>query len=159
LSSWHPYTSLTSHSHLGTSSGYLQNRHRSHLAHLKSSRTNCESDHPGKLCSSNGDVVLMTVVIQRSACSQKPNSDITTKMCYYEKITFVACGHEEKRLIQHCHFARNDPGHQCFGAWRYKREWNQYSSKCGGCTEVERYTLANRSSQDGQSPHSTASER
>ncbi|KAF9739446.1 hypothetical protein PMIN01_02080 [Paraphaeosphaeria minitans] len=54
-------------------------------------------------------------------------------MCYFEKIHFVPCGHNDIRLIQHCHFARNDPNHQCFGSWNIKREWEQHESKCQKC--------------------------
>ncbi|KAF2107959.1 hypothetical protein BDV96DRAFT_472577, partial [Lophiotrema nucula] len=53
----------------------------------------------------------------------------------YEKIHFVPCGHEQTRLIQHCHFARNDPLHQCFGAWNYKREWYQQETECDSCVK------------------------
>jgi hypothetical protein len=56
-------------------------------------------------------------------------------MCYYEKIYFVPCGHEGHRLIQHCHFARNDPLHQCFGAWNVKRAWVQHETECDACTD------------------------
>ncbi|KAF2661075.1 hypothetical protein K491DRAFT_587967 [Lophiostoma macrostomum CBS 122681] len=55
-------------------------------------------------------------------------------MCYYEKTHFDACGHDTFRLMQHCHFARNDPGHQCFGAWNVKREHLQSRVECKDCT-------------------------
>ncbi|KAF2202252.1 hypothetical protein GQ43DRAFT_392479 [Delitschia confertaspora ATCC 74209] len=45
-------------------------------------------------------------------------------MCQYENMIFP-CGHDTRRLIKHCHFARNDPNHQCFGAWTYKRIWER----------------------------------
>ncbi|KAF2277341.1 uncharacterized protein EI97DRAFT_361309, partial [Westerdykella ornata] len=51
----------------------------------------------------------------------------------YEKIHYVPCGHEDHRLIQYCHFARNDPLHQCFGAWNIKREWEQREVECSQC--------------------------
>ncbi|KAF2709038.1 hypothetical protein K504DRAFT_357009, partial [Pleomassaria siparia CBS 279.74] len=54
-------------------------------------------------------------------------------MCYFEMIHFSQCGHNEKNLIQYCHFARNDPLHQCFGAWNVKREWTQNGTKCEDC--------------------------
>ncbi|KAF1950132.1 hypothetical protein CC80DRAFT_427589 [Byssothecium circinans] len=56
-------------------------------------------------------------------------------MCYYEKVYFVPCGHTEMRVIQHCHFARNDPNHQCFGAWNIRREWQQHDAECEKCTQ------------------------
>lgn len=62
-------------------------------------------------------------------------------MCFYEKINF-RCSHTEYRLVQHCHFARNDPGHQCFGAWNLKREWNQSEANCTNCTRQAYLTVA-----------------
>lgn len=59
-------------------------------------------------------------------------------MCYYDKVNF-ACGHFERRLAQYCHFARNDPGHQCFGAWHWKREWNQIETNCNDCMSQQQY--------------------
>ncbi|KAF1943023.1 hypothetical protein EJ02DRAFT_344259 [Clathrospora elynae] len=64
-------------------------------------------------------------------------------MCYYEKIHFP-CTHTEHRLIQHCHFARNDPGHQCFGAWNIKREWQQRETDCDNCIRTKAYGTATR---------------
>ena len=54
------------------------------------------------------------------------------EMCQYESIHF-SCGHVGRRLIKHCHFARNDPNHQCFGAWSIKREWTQPRENCAAC--------------------------
>ncbi|KAF2492078.1 hypothetical protein BU16DRAFT_529450 [Lophium mytilinum] len=53
-------------------------------------------------------------------------------MCQYESINF-SCGHSRPRLIKHCHFARNDPNHQCFGAWSIKREWTNPHENCDIC--------------------------
>ncbi|KAF2866323.1 hypothetical protein BDV95DRAFT_505138 [Massariosphaeria phaeospora] len=64
-------------------------------------------------------------------------------MCYYEKVNYVACGHEGKRLIQYCHFARNDPLHQCFGAWSYKRELYQRDMECENCTNQRQILKSN----------------
>ncbi|KAI4846662.1 hypothetical protein E4T44_04936 [Aureobasidium sp. EXF-8845] len=50
-------------------------------------------------------------------------------MCQYENIHY-GCGHAARRLIKHCHFARNDPNHQCFGAWSVKREWSNPTEYC-----------------------------
>ncbi|KAF2208786.1 hypothetical protein CERZMDRAFT_17223, partial [Cercospora zeae-maydis SCOH1-5] len=44
------------------------------------------------------------------------------------------CGHASRRLIKHCHAARNDANHQCFGPWAIKRQWsfaNQICEQCG----------------------------
>ncbi|KAF2682181.1 hypothetical protein K458DRAFT_391210 [Lentithecium fluviatile CBS 122367] len=55
-------------------------------------------------------------------------------MCYFERVHYTFCGHDEKgRLIQHCHFARNDPAHQCFGAWNYRGTLEQHNSECKDC--------------------------
>ena len=53
-------------------------------------------------------------------------------MCQYESISYN-CGHDKLRLIKHCHFARNDPGHACFGAWSIKREWSLPYENCSDC--------------------------
>ncbi|EOD48215.1 hypothetical protein UCRNP2_4994 [Neofusicoccum parvum UCRNP2] len=53
-------------------------------------------------------------------------------MCQYEAIHYH-CSHVGRRLIKHCHFARNDPNHQCFGAWSIKREWKQPFENCPTC--------------------------
>ncbi|KXL47419.1 hypothetical protein M433DRAFT_434063 [Acidomyces richmondensis BFW] len=54
----------------------------------------------------------------------------------YEVIHFN-CGHAGRRLIKHCHFARNDPNHQCFGAWSIKREWISANQVCQACCQQE----------------------
>ncbi|XP_014562619.1 hypothetical protein COCVIDRAFT_32580 [Bipolaris victoriae FI3] len=59
-------------------------------------------------------------------------------MCFYNKITFL-CKHIEYRVAVHCHFARNDPGHQCFGAWNVKREWSEPQELCKDCTREQIY--------------------
>ena len=61
-----------------------------------------------------------------------------SEMCFYEKIKFP-CGHAEHRLMQHCHFARNDPGHQCFGAWNIRRTWDQQETNCTNCVRQSQY--------------------
>lgn len=55
-----------------------------------------------------------------------------TVMCQYENISYN-CGHHKLRLIKHCHFARNDPEHACFGAWNIKREWSLPYENCPDC--------------------------
>ncbi|KAI9782913.1 MAG: hypothetical protein M1839_004388 [Geoglossum umbratile] len=54
-------------------------------------------------------------------------------MCQYEKLLFT-CGDEECRLLAYCHFARNDPFHQCFGVKKFKKDnaLPQKCEKCGG---------------------------
>ncbi|KAG9959816.1 hypothetical protein KCU61_g7163, partial [Aureobasidium melanogenum] len=58
-------------------------------------------------------------------------------MCQYENIHY-GCGHTVRRLIKHCHFARNDPNHQCFGAWSVKREWSNPTEYCRNCAYYAR---------------------
>ncbi|EUC50564.1 hypothetical protein COCMIDRAFT_81685 [Bipolaris oryzae ATCC 44560] len=53
-------------------------------------------------------------------------------MCSYNKINF-RCGHFEYRIAVYCHFARNDPNHQCFGAWTVKRAWDEPREVCRKC--------------------------
>ncbi|KAF2486860.1 hypothetical protein BDY17DRAFT_321619 [Neohortaea acidophila] len=50
----------------------------------------------------------------------------------YEVIHFH-CGHAGRRLIKHCHFARNDPEHMCSGSWSIKREWISANQVCAEC--------------------------
>ena len=53
-------------------------------------------------------------------------------MCDYHLITYT-CGHHEYRLIRHCHFARNDPNHQCFGV-KTRRVHTPQRIRCYYCT-------------------------
>ncbi|KAF2395528.1 hypothetical protein EJ06DRAFT_463857, partial [Trichodelitschia bisporula] len=50
-------------------------------------------------------------------------------MCQYEDIHY-GCLHHKLRLIKHCHFARNDPHHACFGAWTVGRTWSLPCEHC-----------------------------
>ncbi|KAK8231424.1 hypothetical protein HDK77DRAFT_485630 [Phyllosticta capitalensis] len=70
-------------------------------------------------------------------------------MCQYEAIHFN-CGHVCRRLIKYCHFARNDPNHQCFGAWSIKREWRQPYENCHACVAAG---LPQSSSADAYAQH------
>jgi hypothetical protein len=63
-------------------------------------------------------------------------------MCAYDLIYHVPCGHTERRLKKYCHFARNDPGHQCFGAWTIKDRWEQPRYECENCTKHRQYAEA-----------------
>ena len=64
-----------------------------------------------------------------------PYTRTAIEMCYYERIHFK-CGHIKTRLFQHCHFARNDLNHQCFGAWNIKREWENHQLVCDNCANM-----------------------
>jgi len=80
-------------------------------------------------------------------------------MCFYEEIHFVSCGHKEKRLWKYCHFARNDPGHQCFGAWNIKSAWKQHETVCEHCTKHHQYMKTNGLSSGVQPVYSAAEGR
>ncbi|OTA38245.1 hypothetical protein BTJ68_01557 [Hortaea werneckii EXF-2000] len=56
---------------------------------------------------------------------------------YHYEVIHFHCGHAGRRLIKHCHFARNDPNHQCFGAWSIKREWISANQSCQTCVQRE----------------------
>lgn len=54
-------------------------------------------------------------------------------MCDYEEFLF-ACGCSTFRLKSYCHFARNDPNHQCFGVKKLRDTWDQ-ASDCEACSQ------------------------
>lgn len=54
-------------------------------------------------------------------------------MCDYEEFRFE-CGDSDVRLKSHCHFARNDPNHQCFSVKVLRKTWLQENQICDKCT-------------------------
>ncbi|KAM7204114.1 hypothetical protein V8F33_001749 [Rhypophila sp. PSN 637] len=54
-------------------------------------------------------------------------------MCDYEEFVFT-CAHSTIRLKSYCHFARNDPNHQCFGVKKLRNVWDQ-NYECESCRE------------------------
>jgi len=54
-------------------------------------------------------------------------------MCDYEEFVFT-CTHSTIRLKSYCHFARNDPNHQCFGVKKLRNVWDQ-NYECERCRE------------------------
>ncbi|KAK1771205.1 hypothetical protein QBC33DRAFT_236543 [Phialemonium atrogriseum] len=54
-------------------------------------------------------------------------------MCDYEEFLF-ACGCSTIRLKSYCHFARNDPNHQCFGVKKLRNSWEQVKD-CEACSQ------------------------
>ncbi|KAJ9165306.1 hypothetical protein NKR19_g497 [Coniochaeta hoffmannii] len=52
-------------------------------------------------------------------------------MCDLEEFLF-SCGHNTFRLKAYCHFARNDPNHQCFGVKQLRDSWAQ-GYECESC--------------------------
>ncbi|RYO92330.1 hypothetical protein DL766_001925 [Monosporascus sp. MC13-8B] len=53
-------------------------------------------------------------------------------MCDWEEFLFV-CNHSVLRLKSYCHFARNDPNHQCLGVKVLRDSWYQEGMLCDGC--------------------------
>ncbi|KAJ0163540.1 hypothetical protein CTA2_2823 [Colletotrichum tanaceti] len=52
-------------------------------------------------------------------------------MCEFEEFLFT-CQHSAVRKKTYCHFARNDPNHQCFGVKVLKKTWLQ-GKPCDDC--------------------------
>ncbi|OLN85867.1 hypothetical protein CCHL11_05398 [Colletotrichum chlorophyti] len=52
-------------------------------------------------------------------------------MCDWEEFLFT-CNHSILRLKSYCHFARNDPNHQCFGVKVLRNSWRQ-NVPCDDC--------------------------
>ncbi|KAK2038100.1 hypothetical protein LZ31DRAFT_139336 [Colletotrichum somersetense] len=52
-------------------------------------------------------------------------------MCDWEEFLFT-CNHSIVRLKSYCHFARNDPNHQCFGVKVLRNSWRQ-NVPCDNC--------------------------
>lgn len=75
---------------------------------------------------------VTTSFLGQSLLKNAPAWQSIDPMCQFEVIHF-SCGHSSRRLIKHCHFARNDPRHQCFGAWSVKREWTSRHEHCQSC--------------------------
>lgn len=98
---------------------------------------------------------LTMIIVPEHKTEQAVIPSTQKKMCFYEKIKF-SCSHVEHLLIQHCHFARNDPGHQCFGAWNVRREWYQREMSCSDCVRQKQY---NSATHGGQSAYTVASGR
>lgn len=69
-------------------------------------------------------------------------------MCQYEGITY-ACTHSKLRIWKHCHFARNDPNHQCFGAWTIEREVELPKENCPDCVGAGYPRLVNVGNNTG----------
>ncbi|KAK1569709.1 uncharacterized protein LY79DRAFT_528194 [Colletotrichum navitas] len=54
-------------------------------------------------------------------------------MCNYEEFYF-SCGHSVVKMKSYCHFAHNDPNHQCFSVKVLKAVWSQ-GALCAECYE------------------------
>lgn len=53
------------------------------------------------------------------------------EMCDWEEFLF-SCNHSTLRLKSYCHFARNDPNHQCHGVKVLRNSWQQ-GVPCDSC--------------------------
>ncbi|TRX88058.1 hypothetical protein FHL15_011060 [Xylaria flabelliformis] len=53
-------------------------------------------------------------------------------MCDFEEFVFE-CQHSVIKLKSRCHFARNDPNHQCFGVKMLRESWRQDGQLCDNC--------------------------
>ncbi|RDA83558.1 hypothetical protein CP532_5354 [Ophiocordyceps camponoti-leonardi (nom. inval.)] len=69
-------------------------------------------------------------------------------MCDFEEFLFT-CNHSAFRLKSFCHFARNDPYHQCYGVKVLRNSWQQ-GKLCDDC-------LAERQRQASQVQASSSS--
>ncbi|KAH7011645.1 hypothetical protein EDB80DRAFT_876302 [Ilyonectria destructans] len=56
-------------------------------------------------------------------------------MCDFEEFIFT-CTHYTVRLKSYCHFARNDPNHQCFSVKNLRNSWLQ-TRVCDDCKSAE----------------------
>jgi hypothetical protein len=66
-------------------------------------------------------------------------------MCDHETFRFT-CGHSLTQLLSYCHFARNDPYHQCFGVKVIKKQWSK-PFPCQMCREAAARELAEAEAQ------------
>jgi hypothetical protein len=53
-------------------------------------------------------------------------------MCAFDLFEY-GCGHGTKKVHKHCHFARNDPAHSCYGAWTIHATYPVPHQNCGLC--------------------------
>ncbi|KAK0635618.1 hypothetical protein B0T17DRAFT_459806, partial [Bombardia bombarda] len=52
-------------------------------------------------------------------------------MCDFEEFVFT-CSHSTFRLKSYCHYARNDPNHQCNRVKKLRHVWDQ-DYECEKC--------------------------
>ncbi|PHH90429.1 hypothetical protein CDD83_3666 [Cordyceps sp. RAO-2017] len=68
----------------------------------------------------------------------------TDTMCDWEEFLY-SCNHSVLRLKSYCHFARNEPDHQCYGVKVLRNSWQQ-GVLCEKCTA--QCQAANTKTQD-----------
>jgi hypothetical protein len=79
-------------------------------------------------------------------------------MCDFEEFIFT-CNHSVFRLKSYCHYARNDPHHQCRRVKKLRNCWDQ-NRECDACAEERRrqaelawfYTQQGQGQGQGQYP-------
>lgn len=71
-------------------------------------------------------------------------------MCDWEEFIFgCSCSYTKRK--NYCHFARNDPNHQCFGVQVLKKVWD-VPEVCDKCSQKSNRTSTRSYQHHGQDP-------
>lgn len=71
-------------------------------------------------------------------------------MCDWEEFIFgCSCSYTKRK--NYCHFARNDPNHQCFGVQVLKKVWD-VPEICDKCSQRNNRTSSRSYQPYGQDP-------
>ncbi|KAH8785061.1 hypothetical protein F5883DRAFT_707984 [Diaporthe sp. PMI_573] len=71
-------------------------------------------------------------------------------MCDWEEFIFgCSCSYTKRK--SYCHFARNDPNHQCFGVQVLKKVW-EVPEICDKCSQRNNRTSSRAHQPYGQEP-------
>ncbi|POS80552.1 hypothetical protein DHEL01_v201053 [Diaporthe helianthi] len=71
-------------------------------------------------------------------------------MCDWEEFIFgCSCSYTKRK--SYCHFARNDPNHQCFGVQVLKKVW-EVPEICDKCSQRNNRTSSRAYQTYGQQP-------
>lgn len=71
-------------------------------------------------------------------------------MCDWEEFIFgCSCSYTKRK--SYCHFARNDPNHQCFGVQVLKKVW-EVPEICDKCSQRNNRTSSRAYQHYGQEP-------
>ncbi|KAI0425952.1 hypothetical protein F5Y09DRAFT_346176 [Xylaria sp. FL1042] len=68
-------------------------------------------------------------------------------MCDFEEFVFI-CNHSVTRLKSHCHFARNDPNHQCFSVKVLRSSYRVYNGQIMHVQQIEQMLAGQQMQQD-----------
>lgn len=78
-------------------------------------------------------------------------------MCDWEEFIFgCSCSYTKRK--NYCHFARNDPNHQCFGVQVLKKVWD-VPEICDKCSQRNNRTSSRSYQPYGQDPSEWTSAR